>query len=139
MDIIPNCFYRISVKALILDNQKRFLLVKEDNWLRELPGWWLDFWENPQRCLERELSEEMWISIQSVSHMPSYFITSTNLRGVWISNIIYEAQVNIDDIYNFKPSWECQAVKFFTIDDAVKEQLFPNISEFIKQYNPANH
>lgn len=139
MEQIPNCFYRISAKALILDENKKFLLVKEDNWLRELPGWWLDFWENPQSCLERELLEEMWIHVKWVSQTPAYFITSKNLRDGWISNIIYEVQVNIDDIYNFKPSWECQLVKFFTIEDAAKEQLFPNISEFIKQYNPHNH
>jgi ADP-ribose pyrophosphatase YjhB (NUDIX family) len=139
MEQIPNCFYRISAKALILDNQKKFLLVKEDNGLRELPWWWLDFWENPQEWISRELLEEMWINIKSVSQIPSYFITSTNLRGVWISNIIYETQVDTNDIYNFKPSEECLEVRFFTVAEAEKEQLFPNVVEFIKQYNLATH
>jgi hypothetical protein len=31
MEQIPNCFYRTSAKALILDDQKKFLLVKENN------------------------------------------------------------------------------------------------------------
>jgi 8-oxo-dGTP diphosphatase len=35
---IPPCFYRLSVKALIHDEQGRFLLVKEENNLWELPG-----------------------------------------------------------------------------------------------------
>ncbi|MEI8253890.1 MAG: hypothetical protein WCG25_09405 [bacterium] len=74
-----------------------------------------------------------------VNKTPAYFVTSTNLRDIWIANIIYEVQVNIDDVHNFKPSGECQEIRFFTIDDAAKEQLFPNIKEFLKQYNPANH
>lgn len=56
---IPNCFYRISIKALILDEEKRFLLVKEDNGLWELPGGGLDFKENPQEGIKREMKEEM--------------------------------------------------------------------------------
>lgn len=35
---VPNCFYRISVKALILNDEGKFLLTKEDNGLWELPG-----------------------------------------------------------------------------------------------------
>lgn len=139
MEQIPNCFYRTSAKALILDEQKRFLLVKEDNWLRELPGGGLDFWEDPQTWITRELLEEMWIRVQSVSERPAYFVTSTNLIWIRISNIIYETQVDTDDIYNFKPSEECQEVRFFTLEEAAQEQLFPNIKEFLKQYKPANH
>lgn len=28
---IPQCFYRISIKALILNEEKKFLLSKEEN------------------------------------------------------------------------------------------------------------
>jgi hypothetical protein len=35
---IPNCFYRVSAKALILDENQRFLLAKEDNGYRDFPG-----------------------------------------------------------------------------------------------------
>ncbi|MFZ2151199.1 MAG: NUDIX hydrolase [Candidatus Absconditicoccaceae bacterium] len=139
MDIIPNCFYRTSVKALILDNQKRFLLVKEDNGLRELPGGGLDFGENPQECIKRELLEEMGIHIKLVSDVPVYFVTSKNLSDLNISNIIYRVQIDIDDIHKFKPSQECQEIRFFNIQEAAKEQLFPNVIEFLKQYNPLKH
>lgn len=139
MEQIPNCFYRISAKALILDDQKKFLLAKEDNGLRELPGGWLDFWENPQEWIKRELIEEMWIQAKWVSKKPSYFITCKNLKGVWISNIIYEVQVDMKDVFNFTPSGECQEVKFFTKEEAEKEEAFPNVKEFIKQFDPENH
>ncbi len=47
MAMIPNNFYRTSVKALILDDKKRFLLLLEKKGLWELPGGGLDFGENP--------------------------------------------------------------------------------------------
>jgi len=45
---VPDCRYRISIKALILDKDKRFLLVQEDTGLWELPGGGLEFGEAPQ-------------------------------------------------------------------------------------------
>jgi 8-oxo-dGTP pyrophosphatase MutT (NUDIX family) len=43
LENIPNCFYRVSIKALVLDEQGRFLLCREDNGKWELPGGGLDF------------------------------------------------------------------------------------------------
>lgn len=139
MENIPNCFYRISAKALILDDQKKFLLTKEDNGLRELPGGWLDFGENPQECIQRELIEEMGIPSQWIKDTPSYFVTCKNLKWVWISNIIYEVQVETEDVFKFTPSEECQEVKFFTKEEAEKIEAFPNVKEFIKQFDTKNH
>lgn len=138
MEQIPNWFYRISAKALILDGDKKFLLVREENWW-ELPWWWLEYWETPQEWIRRELFEEMWINVACVKNNPSYFITAKKDNWIWIANAIYEAQVDIDEIFNFKPSDECLEVKFFDINEAKNEKLFPNVREFIKHYNPLNH
>lgn len=35
---IPDCFYRISIKALILDEFGKFLLCREDNGKWDFPG-----------------------------------------------------------------------------------------------------
>ncbi len=127
---IPNCFYRVSSKALIFDEAKRFLLVKENNGFRELPGGGLDFDENPQDCIKREIKEEMWVDTTFISAQPSYFLTTKNLKGNYIANILYETQV---DNFNFQPSEECIEIKFFTKQEALQEKnLFPNVVEFIK-------
>lgn len=139
MEQIPNCFYRTSAKALILDDQKKFLLVKEDNWLRELPGWGLDFWEDPKEGIKRELVEEMGIYEKWIKENPSYFITTQNRKWIRIANIIYEVQVDIKDVLAFLPSEECQEVKFFNVEEAEKENLFPNVEVFLKHFNPNNH
>ena len=138
MDQIPNWFYRISAKALILNENKKFLLVREEKWW-ELPWWWLEYLETPQEWVKRELHEEMWINVVSVKENPSYFTTVKKDNWVWISNIIYETQVDIDEIFNFKPSNECLEVRFFDANEAQNEKLFPNVREFIKYFNPLNH
>ena len=133
MEQIPNWFYRTSAKALILDKDKRFLLIKEERWW-ELPWWWLEYWESPQECIKRELLEEMGVNAQEVKEQPSYFLTAKKPNWVWISNIIYETKVDLDEIMKFTPTEECQDVKFFNTEEAKKETLFPNVEEFIKVY-----
>ena len=138
MDNIPNWFYRVSAKALILNDEKKFLLVREERWW-ELPWWWLEYWETPQECIKRELVEEMWINVIDVKVNPSYFITVKKDNWVWIANAIYEAQINIDELSNFKPSDECLEARFFDINETQNEKLFPNVREFLKWFNPLNH
>lgn len=126
---IPNCFYRISIKALVLDEKGNFLLCRENNGKWELPGGGLDFWENPQDGLTREIKEEMWIDVTFIAQNPSYFVTCFD--GKWRANIIYEVQVKD---FNFTPSEECEEIWFFTPEEALKLPLFENVVEFCKQY-----
>ena len=133
MPEIPNWFYRTSVKALILDENKKFLLVREEKW-RELLWGWLDFWETPQEGIKRELKEEMWINVIWVNENPSYFITCQKANWTRIANVIYETKINIEDLKNFTPSDECLEIKFFNVEEAKKEKLFHNVEKFIEQY-----
>ena len=135
MENIPNWFYRTSVKALILNKDNKFLLTREEKWW-DLPWWWLEYGETPQDCIKRELFEEMWIKVKSVNKQPSYFVTTQKKNWVWISNIIYKVSVDIEDVFNFNPSDECLQVKFFNRQEAENEKIFPNVKEFINQFNP---
>ncbi len=133
---MPECFYRVSVKALILNDEKRFLLTKEENGKWELPGGGLDFGEKPQKCLIREIKEEMGLDVTFIADNPSYFLTSQRKNSSWFSNVIYLAKVK--DL-NFTPSDECIEVRFFTKEEALKENLFSNIVDFVALYDPKNH
>lgn len=134
---IPNCFYRVSVKAIILDDQKRFLLALENNGLWELPGGGLDFGEKPTEGLAREIKEEMGLEVVSINKQPSCFLTSLHRNNQkWICNVLYETKVkNLE----FKPSNECVELRFFTKEEALKEKLFPNVVQFLSIYNRDNH
>ncbi|MDR0860127.1 MAG: NUDIX hydrolase [Candidatus Peribacteria bacterium] len=136
---IPSCFYRISAKALILDKEKKFLLNKEDNGRWEFPGGGLDRGENPQEGIARELQEEMNIHAKKVSDTPAYFVTSKNLKDFRIANVLYETLIDEGELAHITPSEECVEIGFFTKEEAKKLDLYPNVEEFLKVFNPDNH
>lgn len=129
---IPDCFYRISIKALILDENGRFLLCREDNGKWDFPGGWYEFDDkNPWEAIAREIKEEMGLEVMNVSDAPSYFVTAQHKRGFQIANVFYKTTVK--DL-NITPSDECQEVQFFTTEEALQKELFNNAIEFCKIY-----
>lgn len=139
MSEIPNCFYRTSVKGLILDEDLKFLLCKETTWVRELPGGGLDHGEKIDIWLKREFEEEMGVTVNDIAKNPSYFITFTNNKKQPAVNVIYQVSCDIANILDFKYSDECIEVWFFTIEEASVLDLLPNVQEFIKVFDPSNH
>jgi 8-oxo-dGTP diphosphatase len=127
---IPNNFYRISIKGLVFDDTgNKFMLVREDNDMWELPGGGLDFGEGVEECLKREFLEEMGLDLENISSTPSYFFT-------WFENEVYRANVlyecSIIDFTTFEPSQECQEYKFFDKAEASKLNLYPNVIKFLE-------
>ena len=136
MSIIPNNYYRTSIKALILDKDKKFLLFKESNGLWELPGGGLDFGEKVRDCLIRELQEEADLEVIETNARPSYFMTVLNNSNIWKSMVIYETTVRN---LNFEASDECVEMRFFNVEEARKEKLYFDTMAFLEEYNPNNH
>lgn len=133
---IPNNFYRVSVKALIVDDAKRFLLFREKDGMWELPGGGLDFGEHPHACLKRELREEAGLEVIGIKPQPSYFIINKSRAGNWKANVVYE--VEIKDL-SFKPTDECAEIKFFSTEDIENTTVFQSVTEFAKEYRTELH
>lgn len=140
---IPNCFYRVSIKALVLDESRtKFLVVQEENGLWELPGGGLDWGTSPQEDLRREIKEEMGLEVAWIAPQPSYLLVGKSYRwdvgeDIWKANVVYEAKL---EHLNFTPSDECVAIKFVTSQEA--QDLTPqygNIAELGRQFDPARH
>jgi hypothetical protein len=51
---------------------------------------------------------------------------------------VYKVNIDLKEIFNFTPSEECQEIRFFTKEEAKKENVFPNVEEFLKQFDPEN-
>ncbi len=133
MKNIENGWYRISAKALIYNEKWEFLLCKEDNWVWDIPGWWLDHWENPISCIKRELKEEMWLVVTHIDTKPQYFITAHKPQSKtrpWIANICYKVKVkNLD----FTPSKECVEIWFFSPEKIKEIEAIINVVELSKE------
>ena len=130
----PNTFYRISIKALVVNNDGKILFIKENNGLRELPWWWLDHWEDAQSWIIREIREELGIAVKKISNTPEYFFT----REEWWyrrSNLVFKVEL---EHMNFIPSDECVELAFLTVEDAKKLPLYPNITKFLDIYQKTN-
>jgi len=138
MNEIPNCYYRVSVKALILNGTRdKFLICEEENGVWELPGGGLDWGATPQEDLPREISEEMGLKVLWVADNPSYFITSqTLIRKQWIVNVLYETEL---ENLNFTPSDECVNIKFVDKNDLRDITVFPAVQKLAEMFKSENH
>lgn len=125
------CEYRISVKGIEFDADGRILLAKEDSGMWELLGGGLDHEEDPVECLKREVFEETGIKVAYVSPTPKYFLTAQKaFQNGYLANIIYEIKLENHD---FKPSAECQELRYFSVEEMKKVKLFPNVENLMKQ------
>jgi len=138
---IPECFYRVSVKALILDDTKtKFLIIKNSDELGgmwELPGGGLNFGVTPQEDLPREIKEEIGVETIWVSDSPSYFVTHKHPeKDFWMAIVMYEATVGSLD---FSPSDECVDSRFVDATEADKLNAIENVLAFAKMFDSKNH
>jgi len=138
MPEVPECYYRVSVKALVLnETRNKFLICEEENGVWELPGGGLDWGATPQEDLPREIREEMGLAVTSVAAHPAYFITDQTInRKVWFVNVLYETTLeNLD----FTPSDECINIQFVNKDDLQNIKAFPSVMKLAEMFRPENH
>ncbi len=116
----PNAYYRVSVKAVIKDNNSRVLLVKEHNGYRVLPGGGIDHGESVQDAIERELIEEIGKGIRiknatNIGVKPFY----TRTHKAWFMWLIFD--VVLHDINSIKTSSSVEFVDIETLKESPHE------------------
>jgi 8-oxo-dGTP pyrophosphatase MutT (NUDIX family) len=132
MDTTP-CTYRVSVKAIVKDNEGRILLLREKDGSWEFPGGGLEHGENPRTALTREVSEETGLNVDWMSDQPIAFWTIRKEVGSptlkWFAFTAFEAKVS----GAFRPdpnSDEAQEAKYFSSDEAKSLKLHDNTKPF---------
>jgi ADP-ribose pyrophosphatase YjhB (NUDIX family) len=90
----PNTFYRVTIKALITNENNQVLVVKEGQEFWSLPGGGLDHGELQIDCLKRELNEELGIEsveIGEFAHSKTFYL---DRRDAWMIWIVYKVKLN---------------------------------------------
>ena len=123
------CFYRVSVKGIVIDDQNRILLARESDGTWDMLGGGLDHGEDPSICLKREIQEETGLTVTKVWPEPKYFITTHKLANdIYIANVVYQIELeNLD----FTPSDECEELRFFSTEEMRELQLAPNVQKIL--------
>ena len=146
----PDAFYRVTVKGLCVRDGK-VLLVHDytgrsatdpsPEW--ELPGGGLDFGEDFQQALRREVQEEMGLEVAWIDPKPMYVWTTKHETGrgmewYWVCTVIY--RFDVERLESFTPTEECREIRFFSKEDLEKNivDLAAQIVPLAKRFNPAD-
>jgi 8-oxo-dGTP diphosphatase len=136
----PDSFFRVTVKGLCV-REGKILLLKETPQLSgkwEMPGGGLDFGENIQTGLEREIREEMGLKVAKMSKAPMYAWTYKyeGKRGLdWYYALVLAYRIELKSL-DFVPSDECEATGFFSKDELKDHELNGQTNELLKIFNP---
>ncbi len=106
----PNAFYRVSVKAIVTnDNGDVFAVREGEDWT--LPGGGLDHGEDPTTALKRELYEEAFINSDFEAEFigtESFYVDSKDAMALWM---IYQLRI-IDHNFAFRRGEDADEVAF---------------------------
>ena len=134
---IPPSFYRVSIKALILSEDKKKFLVghaKNGKWL--LLGGGMDWGETVEECLSRELKEEAGLEISVLNLNPAYTIPGQRDNGDWAINMVHEVIIkNLD----FTPTDECTEIKFVSAAEAKELTSYKAFQQFAQVFDSTLH
>jgi len=110
----PECFYRVSVKGVVLDSSGKVLLVREQNGHWDLPGGGVEHGESTSAALRREIQEELGRAAKLIDlelmHTQSEYLES---RDAWQMRVIYSAAIDGPIV----PSADVLEIKFENPDE----------------------
>lgn len=127
----PPKHYRVSVKALITDEDNRLLMIQErgDHW--SIPGGGLEHGEEIEVGLRREIYEELGVEVTSIAKQPAFVWTSQNGKGGWCLCICYPVTV---ESFGFTLADDVQATKFFEPEELIKAEIDPGEQPIARHY-----
>lgn len=96
----PPCFYRLSIKAICKKDGK-IMFIKKPSGAHGLPGGGLDFGENVQEGVAREMMEEIGLTVTKVATNPTYawihkFEQYRDMEWFYSYVVAYEVEIDFD-------------------------------------------
>ena len=100
--------FPISVKAIIIDND-RVLCLKNEREEWDLPGGKIDFNEDLEKCLKREVKEEVNLEIKNLNILKPF---NLKFNDVPVLVLVYTAEITCESPINI--SYEHSEYNFFS-------------------------
>ena len=116
--------FPVSIKAIIIDN-KRILCLKNERNEWDLPGGKINFNENIEECLKREVKEETNLEIKDLKILKPF---NLKFNDVSVFILIYLAKISCDSPIII--SYEHSEYNFFSkseIEDLNMKKDFKNL------------
>jgi|AntAceMinimDraft_11_1070367.scaffolds.fasta_scaffold20338_3 8-oxo-dGTP pyrophosphatase MutT (NUDIX family) len=136
-DIQPECHYRVSVKALILNKSRDGFLITQEAHGWDIPGGGLEHEEDPRIALAREIREEMFLQTTYIAASSCYFVTArATLFPIYIANVVYETTL---EHLEFTKTPECLDIAFLTKENASDFTLTENAQALLEIFDPGKH
>lgn len=113
MSTDPQSFH-VTVKALVVDDVGRVLLLRQRDGRWDLPGGRLEHGETLHECLARECREEMGVGCEILDPMPVRAWSARDREGVW--RLVLGFRVRLES-FDFVESEECVGHAFVARGD----------------------
>ncbi len=82
-------------------------------------------------ALSREILEEMWLTVTYIEKQPKYFFPAWSIDWITpLALICYEVTV---ESFDYTETDECREMKFFTLEEALEEDIFPWVQTTLLQ------
>ncbi len=131
---IDDCIYRVSVKAIILNDDK-ILLVKEwdDEWW-SFPGGGIEYGESIQDALYREVEEELGISHENIKSDLEIIHVGIGaiVEKLPMTNLFIRVDIPVDKIKSTK---DVIQYKWFTPEELSDLSIVPTTVEIEQLYS----
>lgn len=108
---IPSPYYRVSLKALVFDNDRRLLVIQSEDGFWEIPGGGWEHGESMQNCLRREVMEEIGVGVNDIAFTTIYPYSSKGRTGHMRLKLAMEVSIDGTD---FTLGNDIKAYKYVT-------------------------
>jgi 8-oxo-dGTP diphosphatase len=122
----PDAFYRVSVRGVMMENNKFLLGRHGEDGTWETFGGGLDFGEELRVALQREIAEELGCEVSYISEKPILALPHIvhNKRGLdWFYNFPIYYQIKFD-IAKVDFSLQYSEIKWFTLEEIQNLNIF---------------
>jgi ADP-ribose pyrophosphatase YjhB (NUDIX family) len=121
-EVIDSPFYRVAIKAIIIDNKQRLLVTQTRDEAWELPGGGWEHGETFEDCVWREIKEELGVAVATVGDI-MFTYRGINRRGYVALRLVVPVElVN----YEFIPGIDMQSAKFVSHNELVALRMTPD-------------